>query len=435
MAPLPSEQGIDKYLRLYAEPEARAPQALPGAYGFALIVPALGESASLLDGYREAARKAPGRVLVVLVVNATATTEPALLAENQRLFRELVAEQDFASRLITDRDFDVLVVNRSLPGRYLPERQGVGLARKVGMDLALSLHRAHRVEIPWLFATDADARLPSDYFCRDFTVELATASAGIYDYEHAATEDPAVNAATRVYDASLRYHVLGLAHAGSPYAFHALGSTLCVAADAYAAVRGVPKRQAGEDFYLLDKLSKVRSLVRLRGEPIVLASRRSARVPFGTGPSVERLLHGEELLVTAPACYEALGAVLRGIQDFALHPAPDAWSNACSELAADLSQAALLAVERCGLVEAARAAVSQVASAGLARRLHTWFDALKTLQLLHLVRDAGFPEVSLEQGLQRARFVGEDGDLPFEQRARLLTELERTLPRRLGPAS
>jgi hypothetical protein len=422
-------------LRLYAEPEARAPQEWPGAYRFALIVPALGESASLLDGYRAAARKAPGRVLIVLVVNATAATEPALLAENQRLFQELVAEQDFTSRLISDRDFDILVVNRSLPGRYLPERQGVGLARKIGMDLALSLHEARRVETPWLFATDADARLPSDYFCRDFAAELSTASAGIYDYEHVATEDPAVNAATREYEASLRYHVLGLAHAGSPYAFHALGSTLCVAADAYAAVRGVPKRQAGEDFYLLDKLSKVRSLVRLRGEPIVLASRRSARVPFGTGPSVERLLLGEELLVTAPACYEALRSVLQGIHDFARLPVASAWVNVCSRLAAELGEATRLAVERCGLIEAAGAAVSQVSSAGLARRLHTWFDALKTLQFLHLVRDAGFPEVPLRQGLQRAQFAGGGGDLPFEQRARLLTELEWALPRRLGPAS
>jgi len=435
VAPLPSEQGIDKYLRLYAEPEARAPQPPSGSYRFALIVPALGESASLLDGYRAAARKAPGRALIVLVVNATAAADPRLVAENQRLLQDLVGQTDFSSRLMADRDFDVLVVNRSQPGRYLPERQGVGLARKIGMDIALSLYRARRLEAPWLFATDADARLPSDYFCRDFESELAVASAGIYDYEHAATEDSAVNVATHAYEASLRYHVLGLAHAGSPYAFHALGSTLCVAADAYAAVRGVPKRQAGEDFYLLDKLSKVRSLVRLRGEPIVLSSRRSARVPFGTGPSVERLLLGEELFVASPACFDALGAVLRGIRDFARQPAPGVWVNVCSELSAALGQAALLAVERCGLLEAATAAVGQVSSAGLERRLHTWFDALKTLQLLHLVRDAGFPEVSLEQGLHQARFVGGGGDLPFEQRASLLTELERALPRRLGPAA
>ena len=44
------------------------------------------------------------------------------------------------------------------------------------------------------------------------------------------------------------------------------------------------KRNAGEDFYLLEKLSKVAPLRKLSGAPILLRSRESFRVPFGTGP-------------------------------------------------------------------------------------------------------------------------------------------------------
>ena len=46
----------------------------------------------------------------------------------------------------------------------------------------------------------------------------------------------------------MSYYVAGLAMAGSGYAHHSLGSTIAVHAKSYAAVRGYPKRSAGEDF-------------------------------------------------------------------------------------------------------------------------------------------------------------------------------------------
>ena len=65
--------------------------------------------------------------------------------------------------------------------------------------------------------------------------------------------------------------MLGLGFAGSPYAYHSVGSTLAVRAEAYAIVRGVPKRAAGEDFYLLDKLAKVTPIRVLTGEPVAIS--------------------------------------------------------------------------------------------------------------------------------------------------------------------
>src|SRR5690606_7285065 len=111
----------------------------------------------------------------------------------------------------------------------------------------------------------------------------------LFPFRHEGPADEPVTRATELYEASLRYHVLGLAHAGSPYAYHSIGSTLAVQARAYALVRGVPKRSAGEDFYLLDKLAKVAPLLRARGEPVRIRARFSTRVPFGTGPAVARI--------------------------------------------------------------------------------------------------------------------------------------------------
>jgi hypothetical protein len=44
--------------------------------------------------------------------------------------------------------------------------------------------------------------------------------------------------------------------------------------------------------------------------------------------------------------------------------------------------------------------------ATLLRHLHTWFDALKTVQLLHALRDGGLPSIGYLQALTEAPFTG-----------------------------
>ncbi len=57
------------------------------------------------------------------------------------------------------------------------------------------------------------------------------------------------------------------------------GSSLGVLAPAYAEVRGFPRRQAGEDFYLLDKLAKTVNAGRERLSIGVARVRDSAPEP------------------------------------------------------------------------------------------------------------------------------------------------------------
>ena len=83
--------------------------------------------------------------------------------------------------------------------------------------------------------------------------------------------------------------MLGLRHAGSPYAYHSIGSCIAVVPRHYAAVRGVPKLRAGEDFYLLNKLAKVGRIQNARSSPITIKARKSLRVPFGTGRATDEI--------------------------------------------------------------------------------------------------------------------------------------------------
>jgi hypothetical protein len=71
---------------------------------------------------------------------------------------------------------------------------------------------------------------------------------------------------------------------------------------------------------------------------------------------------------------------------------------------ADLLQPVL---EKMGAFEAVREAASAARDPDvLLRRLHTWFDAFRTLKLVHGLRDAGFPSMPWRQALAEAPFTG-----------------------------
>jgi hypothetical protein len=98
--------------------------------------------------------------------------------------------------------------------------------------------------------------------------------------------------------------VLGLREAHSPYAYHSIGSTLAIHAETYAVVRGVPRRNAGEDFYLLNKAAKVDRIAILAEPSIAITARYSQRVPFGTGPALKTMpANLEHFLSYPPAAF------------------------------------------------------------------------------------------------------------------------------------
>lgn len=429
--------GVHKYLERWAEPEARRNWDALGSYHAALVVPALGEEPTLLDGFRAAAAQAPGRILLVLVVNASPTTPAPLRAASRALFDVLSARGvplEPGAALVHEPQLDVLLLDRASPGRELPERQGVGLARKIGMDVGLALFSRKQLLWPFLFSTDADAELASDYFQLAEGFSGAGASAMIYPFEHIAFEDAATHQATCLYELKLRYHVLGLAWAGSAYAYHALGSALAVNCLAYAAVRGVPKRAAGEDFYLLDKLAKLDPILKLRGSPVRIRSRRSERAPFGTGREVDALLRGGSLTVASPLAFRALRAVLQSLDAFAKTRDEAEFGPAVQSLGKTAEPKLERVLRESGLVAAAKSAASEVGSGSLRRRLSTWFDALRTLRFLHALRDAELPELPLLQALKCAPFIDRVLEESPEAWLLQLRNLERGLPERTGPS-
>src|SRR5262249_44863209 len=218
------------------------------------------------------------------------------------------------------------------------------------------------------------------------------------------------------YEIFLRYYVLGLCDAGSPYAFHTLGSTLAFRSAAYAMVRGFPRRLAGEDFYFLNKIAKLGNIVRLDGAPILIEGRRSDRAPFGTGAALNNILadeqRGEGYRTYAPEVFLHLKAWLKAIElisrDFAradVHAHIISAARLDDGVDADVLHREVVHLGLRPALEHIRQISRQ--AAGMARHLHTWFDAFRTLKLIHRL-SLTFPKRELLEAVRAAPFVSDE---------------------------
>jgi hypothetical protein len=444
--PTPADKALVKYLARHAEPESEAATRLPGNFGHALVVPAYGERESLFTLLASVPGGPAGPVLIVAVLNARADSPPGVHQANQaareRFERELpgpeVLSETPSIRAHPLPGGTLLVIDRATAGSFLPEGQGVGLARKIGNDAALRIHAAGRLASPWLHNTDADTLLTRDYFEQTAELDPGRTGAAIYFFEHRFEADPDLALAGRLYEISLRYYVLGLAWAGSPYAYESMGSCLAVPAGAYASVRGFPRKNAAEDFYVLDKLAKVGTIERLAGTPLSLEGRPSDRVPFGTGRALRDLTVRRRALssfrLTHPLVFAHIAAWLQALDRIALSGGDVTRAMAGLPSASPFFKTGLLreALEKLGIAGAIAQARARSSDAPTLRRhLHTWFDAFRTLKLAHALRDGGLPSIPWREALAEAPFTSLSGSTQDDPETlrRALAGAERDLSR------
>ena len=353
---------VSRYLSRYGEPEAGAAPMPRRKYDNAVVIPCYDEEPKCLDN---ALGPVEGSPLAIVVVNAPDDAPAAPLARTRALWRSLAGEiSGNFNWARTAAGIDVLAIDRASPGRQIPRRQGVGLARKIGADVACAHFASGALRSPWLRFTDADVRLPADYLHHP----PARPGSLVMPYRHEAAgpiEDRAVR-----YELHLRYYVDRLRHAGSPYAFHTIGSTIAIHAQVYAKVRGVPRRNAGEDFYLLNKAAKVAPVFAAARPEIAIRARLSDRVPFGTGPALRAMGDGPSFPSYAYESFdllrEAIGFIDHGT---AMQPRTERL------------------LDELGFFHRLERAQTQHRSPHTLRKaMHQWFDAFRTLRFIHLAR-------------------------------------------------
>ena len=358
--PTSSHTAVSRYLGGYAE--AAAPDPPEQIYDFALIVPMFDEHPDALAQLLQ--HNAHLNILVIAVINA-----PVSASNDERERTELLLQ---TAPVICPVDCWVI----DAVSQPLPTQQGVGLARKIGNDAACALWLAGQLACPWLYQCDADSVLPANYF----SSELPDRGAVVFAHHHN-SRDPLLQRAAVLYERHMQHYVRGLQQAGSPYAYPTLGSTLAIHLQDYALVRGFPKRSAAEDFYLLNKVAKVSQVTCKPEVTVSIQARLSQRVPFGTGPALEKIIHGLEqdpsgafYTTYHPDSFKLLSTALQQLQTIA----------AGGELADDRAGSLLRALGIEELLSKLRAKYPTTEQRIV--MLTQWFDAGKTLRFSHLAR-------------------------------------------------
>ncbi|XQW83523.1 hypothetical protein ACOYR1_10175 [Thalassotalea piscium] len=398
-------KNIEKYLKHYAEPCIDALAGFPSGFNFSntVVIPAYKETIHFVNDYFDSAL-ANVNSLMVLVINQP-ESDPNKQAQ-QDLFKAVLAMgnsvwQNQAYTLVQVAECNSYILILDSFSHALPEKQGVGVARKQGVDSVLALIVQNRVSSQWICSTDADASLPSRYF--EVLTSCSTNTVGAcFNFTHFC-EDLTVHNATALYEQAMRYYVAGLEYAGSHYSFFTIGSILAFTAKAYANVRGFPKRSAGEDFYLLNKLAKIGNIAFLSEQTIKLTARQSDRVPFGTGPAVNRIIelqhNHQDYCYYPPEVFIVLKEVLIAFDSLYEHCDDiDKW---LINLSAE-AKACILSVGLATFIN--KQQTQRAPKTQFYKQLVVWFDAFKTLKFIHFARDNYYPNIPLTKALAQAPF-------------------------------
>jgi len=408
---------IRKYLEDYAErgPWKLTAKSLDGIR-HAVVIPALAEYPHLLETLHSLARNSPEelkKTLVVCVVNNRAFphAEPDDIANNRQTLAILDAllkkttiggiDDEHNERMedIINSSIRLAYVDASSAGLELPEKAGVGLARKIGMDLSLSLTAGIEEEGNILFCLDADTLVEPNYLLqvtRHFTRKQSLSA--VVPFAHRKSPNGSIQDAITIYEAYLRYYVIGLKHARSPYAFHTIGSTIVSSARGYAMVRGMPKRLAAEDFYFLNKLAKLQPVGLVEGTAVYPSPRHSSRTPFGTGKQVGQLLtKGEkENLFYHPEIFTIIRNWLILIEQNPYQDGLEILQQA--KMIEPTLQAYLNEI---GFLKAwEKLKKNFPLKSNLIRQFHAWFDGLATFRLVHYLTEQRYPKVAAETAIQ-----------------------------------
>jgi hypothetical protein len=294
-------------------------------------------------------------------------------------------------------------IDAASPGGELPAGAGVGLARKIGADTAIHLLAGEQrgtdatqsLTSLAILHLDADTLVEPNYTV-EFRLGLAQpeVTAAVVDFAHQPADNPEQQAAIDAYERFLRYYVEGLRYAGSPYAFHTIGSTMGSLASAYVQVGGVPaKRQAGEDFYFLQELAKMGMVASVGTTCVHPSARLSARVPFGTGPRMREVLASgaDTYTVYAPAVFELLRDLLILVNT--------GLRRTSEELLAAIEDEEVRHFLAARGFEKTwpRLQAQYSDDAQLQRAFHRWFDALATIRLIRHLSRTTHPEIPVSR--------------------------------------
>ncbi len=328
--------------------------------------------------------------LVVLVINNPAEgANGRYVKQNQRLLREL-ENGSFQEKFHLNK-LNTAWLDASGKGLELPGKGGVGMARKLGMDSTLNY--LDWDNDPIIISLDADTLVEENYLksIESFFNEHTDISAASISFKHLSGNSPEEERAIREYEYYIKYYVNNLKRAGSPYAYHTIGSAMVCRADAYIRAGGMKLHRGGEDFYFMQGLRKLAPIMEITDTIVYPSARPSDRVPFGTGPKVQECLNGTQLKLYNPKIFDILKVSLQYAESWIYSgnvAQPEMFIGLLSEEAADYFISLGFKIIWANILKNNVKKEDQLSENDRKKLLwafHVWFDAFKTLKFVHFL--------------------------------------------------
>ena len=378
-------------------------EALPGT-GIIIIVPCFDEPSisHLLDSLSRC--ETPDCPVEVIVgVNAPPSATQSQEEQNRVTIKDLKSwKQENKVTPFRLFYFDA--------GISIDKGWGAGSARKLIMDEAVS--RFDSIDNPGgiIVSLDADCTVSTNYLVTLY--DRFSSSPGVIGasirFEHiipGIDEEPLLRKAIIAYELHMRYYYQALKYTGYPYVFHTIGSALAARAAAYVKVGGMNRRQAGEDFYFIQKMIPLGGFIEINDTAVYPSPRTSARVPFGTGPAVRAIMEnpGQQFFTYDPRSFTDLRILVEMV--------PSLWEYTPTgedimeeRVPAGLSKF-LKANEWLSRVDEARSNTSSQDS--FIKRFYNWFNMFQVVKYLNFVHTSGdYKKIAVEEAsLEMLRII------------------------------
>jgi hypothetical protein len=386
---MPIPEKISAFLKKRASGKWLIENDYPSSFQKIIVVPSIAESdnlPALLKSLEQNDELELLNTLLLIVVNNSISSSDEVKKDNKKTLEYL---RNLRTKI------NLSFIDASTAGKEMDDKNGgVGLARKIGMDLALIKFNYNSSQKRILICTDADCKVNSDYL-KEISQEFNRNNyeAAVVNFAHDTSGEDEETKAIICYEIFLRYYVLGLSFANSDYAFHTIGSTMICTPEAYAKVEGMNKRKAAEDFYFLEKLAKIYPIGEIRSTFVHPSKRGSWRVPFGTGRSVDRYLSNErdEYLLYDPKSFIILKNWLEVFYDHSLTD-----QTILIKIAKNIHPSLFDFLNQQDFENfVKKVLLNNKNQSEVEKQKHFWFDAFKTLKLIHYLRDVTYPDKNM----------------------------------------
>jgi len=419
---------INKYLRKYSSDKWEI-HCNKNKFKSIIVIPAIDEYDNikiLLSSLLKNRSEYFSSTLILFVVNHTINSSSDVKCRNLNtiLYLNGIIENnnftDDLSKEIINSGLQIGLVDASSKGFELDEKDGgVGLARKIGMDEALKHFDYNSSNQNILICLDADCTVSENYISTiRKTFDQQNLHAAYVNFSHGKTNNIENNLAIINYEIFLRYYVLGLKYTGSHYAYHSIGSTMVCDVDSYIKIQGMNKRKAAEDFYFMEKLSKITDIKKISEATVFPSSRGSWRVPFGTGKRVTRFLQKaqNEYLLYAPESFTILKNWIELFNSEEVLSGEDYLTKA-SEINKSLFDFLTTSKFKESWNNIIKSSKSENQ---IIKQRQLWFDGFRTLKLVHYLRDSEFPLINMFDALDQMfemmnipfNYKNETGEIP-----------------------